>query len=530
MYLEAFLEALSLLFTWQVLLSLLVGTVGGLLGGALPGTGLAGLFVLIGFAFTLDPLVAIPMAIGFIVPVATTDAIPAVLLGVPGSASTQAVIIDGYPMARRGEAAYALASTYWSSLIGGFVGVLTLLISIPIARSIINLMGSPELLVIGLLGIGIVGLVSTGDGIRGMLVGALGMLIAMIGSDPIIGATRLDLGTIYLLGGIGIIPFTLGLFALPELASLVGRGRSIAETGAADGVEFRSGRAEVFRALRTVIENRWLVARSASIGSLIGIMPGVGLSVIDWLTYGLAKSTVKDQRFGEGDVRGIIAPSSADNATLSAALVPTLALAIPGGLTMAIFLGFMTIVGVQPGPTMLTDNLALIYLIILCVLVANTVAGGTALALSSQIARLTRLRPATLFPPVIAVLALAAIQTSFSSLDLAVFLFFGVLGGLMVKTGWPRVPMIIGFVLAPVIERYYWLTVQAYGWSFIRRPAVLVILALGIGTAVLLLRITASAKSFKAEGGATDGADGPDGAAGSDDAPGAAGDTQEVER
>lgn len=502
MYMQAFSEALGLLFTWQVLISLAIGTVGGLVGGALPGTGLAGLFVLIGFAYTLDPLVAIPMAIGFIVPVATTDAIPAVILGVPGSASTQAVIMDGYPLARRGEAAWALASTYWSSIFGGMVGVLTLLLAIPFARSIINLMGSPELLVIGLLGIGIVGLVSSGDSLRGLIAGALGMLVAMVGSDPIIGSTRLELGTIYLLGGIGIIPFTLGLFALPELATLVGRGRSIAETGAAAGVEFRSGRSEVFRALRTVIENRWLVARSAAVGALIGVMPGVGLSVIDWLTYGLAKSTVKDpEMFGKGDIRGIIAPSSADNATLSAALVPTLALAIPGGLTMAIFLGFMTIVGIQPGPTMLTDNLSLIYLIILCVFIANTFAGGTALLLSSQIANLTRLRPATLFPPVMAILTLAAIQASFSSYDLLVFLAFGILGGVMVKTGWPRVPMIIGFVLAPIIERYYWLTVQAYGWSFMRRPAVIIIVIIGFGTAILLMRVTAKAKSFA--GGST---------------------------
>src|SRR5215207_6000748 len=224
------LDALAHLATPIVFASLVLGVALGLITGALPaGANLPVLIVLMGFAFHMDPYIALAIVIGHLAVNGTTDPIPCILMGIPGSASAQATVLDGYPMARKGLAGQALGAAYMASLIGGLIGAIGLLLSLPVARTVLRVFGSPEFFILGLFGIAIVGIVSSGALIKGLLAGALGLTLALVGIDPVRGATRGTLGWEFLWDGINIVPAIVGLFAIPEIVNLVVSGTPVAK-------------------------------------------------------------------------------------------------------------------------------------------------------------------------------------------------------------------------------------------------------------------------------------------------------------
>ncbi len=492
--------ALQNIVTVKALLALLIGTIIGVLSGALPGGAVPTLVVLLGFSYGMDPVIALPLAIGMISTVPTGDTLPAVLLGMPGSTSGQATILDGNPLAKQGKAGVALSAAYLASLIGGIIGAIVLFLVIPVARPVVNSFGAAEFFLLGLVAIAVVGVISSGALLKGLMVGAMGLLISTIGFDGTSGQARSTFDLDYLWNGIHIVPLVIGLFALPEFVDMIISDMPIARTNQSDMMkQATTGRRE---GMAHVLHNWPLVLRSAGLGVFVGILPGIGGSLAQWLSYASARQTVKGgtETFGTGDIRGVIAPESANNAVDGGQLIPTLFFGVPGSVGMAIFLGFLVVLGLQPGPKMLDPaaNLDLTLLIVFSLVLANVFATSITLSFTPLLARIAFVPPNILVPLVLTVLTMAAFQANFQIYDLMVMLFFGGLGFFMKTYGWPRPPIIIAVVLGGIIERFYGITQQTYGWTMFQRIPVLAIIAITIGTGAYTMWIQRSVAKNRA--------------------------------
>jgi TctA family transporter len=460
------------------LMYLMLGCMMGLVLGIVPGIGgLAGTAMLLPFTFGMDPYSAFALLLGLGATTATGDPIPAILFGVPGGAASAATVLDGFPMAKKGEAGRALSAAYMSSMMGGIFGAMLLAVSIPILRPVMLYLGSPELLAFSVLGISMVAVLSGSAPLRGMAAGCLGIMIAMIGSDPQTGTLRWTFDSLYLWDGLPITPVLLGLFALPELCDLL-----IARTTIAKEIDKDNIYKGQWQGVKDCFDNWWLIVRCSWIGGGIGSIPGISASVVDWLAYGHALKTEKGAHltFGKGDVRGVIASESSNNAKEGGALVPTVAFGVPGSATMAILLGAFLIHGLVPGPDMLHKNLDITYAMVWSVALANILGAGACYAFSPQFARLATLRYTLILPAVLSVVYIGAFEASRSWGDLFALLLFGVLGWLMKQFKWPRPPLVLGLVLGDSIERYMFISIERYSFAWLWRPVVLVLLVLAV--------------------------------------------------
>jgi putative tricarboxylic transport membrane protein len=451
---------------------MLLGVGVGLIIGILPGLGgIAGMSILLPFVYGMDTVSALALLIGLLAVVPTGDTFSSILMGIPGSAASQATILDGFPMAKRGEAARALSAAFFSSMLGGLFGALVLTGFIVVARPIILAFSSAELFMLTVLGLGMVGVLSGSSSLKGLLSCALGLLLGMVGAAPTTGEWRLSLGIEYLVDGLPLVVVALGLFAIPEIIDLLRRQTAISQVA-------MLGRGWL-RGIRDTVREWSVVLRCSGIGCLIGAMPGLGGSVADWMAYGHTVQLAKDKsQFGRGDVRGVLAPESANNAVSGGALVPTLLFGIPGSGSTAIFLGGMVLLGIQPGIMLVETQLDLVYTIIWTLAIANVVGAGLCFAASPFVARITTLPYAYVAPFMLMIIFFAAYQATSHWGDILALLTIGVLGLYMRRFGWPRPPLIVGFVLAPGAENYLYQAIQFHGWAWVLRPGVLIIAAI----------------------------------------------------
>ena len=465
---DAFFQALAVLLTPSHLIYLIGGVVLGLGVGILPGLGgIVGMTILLPVIYGMDIHNAFALLIGMVAVIPTSDTFPSVMMGIPGSSASQATIMDGYPLAKKGEAARALGAAFTASLIGGLYGALVLTLIIPIARPLVLAFGSPELFMLAVLGMSMVGVLSGNQPIKGIIGAGIGLMLGVMGDAPAIAEYRYTFGFDYLMDGVSLVIVGLGLFAFPEIIDLLIKGRPISE------------KAELGRGwldgLKDTLRHKWIVLRCATIGVIVGFIPGLGGSVVDWIAYGHVIQTSKDrERFGQGDIRGVIAPESANNAKEGGGLIPTFLFGIPGSGSMAVFLGGLLILGIQPGPTMLTENIDLVYTAIWSLALANIFGAGLSLLLAKPITKLTLVPFSLLAPFMILIITFAAYQASYSWGDLIALLLMGILGWFMKQFGWPRPAALIGFVLAGNLEQYLFISVQRYGFSWLTRPGVLV--------------------------------------------------------
>lgn len=465
-------------FIPDVLLFLLIGASLGLIMGAMPGLGgLVGLALMLPFTFDMEAYAAISMAIGLLATLNTSDTLPAVLFAVPGTNAAQATIMDGHPMAKRGEAGRALGAAYSASLLGGVFGALILAISIPLVRPLVLLFAAPELFMMTLLGISMVATLSGRAPMRGLAAAFLGLVLGMVGADPQLGHFRFTYGHVYLFDGISLVPLALGLFAIPEMIDLCIRNRPLAE---GEGPNATKG---VLTGIRDTLRHWFLVIRCSFLGIWIGALPGLGGSVVDWVAYGHAAQTEKgaSETFGKGDVRGVIAPESANNAREGGALIPTIAFGIPGSAAMALLLAIFLIHGIQPGRQMLTTNLPVTYTLVFGLALANVFGTVVLLLLGNMISKVAKLpaRPMAAF--VIGIVFLAALAATRNIGDLVVLVVMGALGWYMKRTHWARPPLVLAFILSPLMEQYFFLANQRHGFAWLGRPIVII---LGIITIV----------------------------------------------
>ncbi len=337
---EAGLEALTLILQPARLGFIVLGTSIGMIVGILPGLGGAvGMSVVLPFVFGMYPYSGMALLMGMVAVIHTADTFPSVLLGIPGSSGSQATIMDGYPLAKQGQAARALGAAFTSSVVGGLFGAVLLFATVNFARPLVLALRSPELFMLTILGLSMVGVLSRGSALKGVLAGVLGLLLGVVGGAPAVSEYRFTFNSIYLFDGIPLPVLALGLFALPEMIELL-----IRDTNIAGKAELTGSR---LQGIKDAVKYRWLIIRSSFIGVLVGMVPGLGGPVVDWIAYGIAVRTSKNnENFGKGDIRGVIAPEAANNAKECGALVPTMLFGIPGSSTTAILLGGLILMGI----------------------------------------------------------------------------------------------------------------------------------------------------------------------------------------
>ncbi len=404
---EAFINGLLLVFAWPSIGFLFLGILIGIVIGAIPGLGgIVGLFILLPFTYGMDPVPAFALLLGMFAVTTTSDTIASVMLGIPGTAASQATILDGYPMAKKGQAGRALGAAFSVSAFGGVFGAVVLALSLPLVMPIILAFGSPEMFMLGVLGLTMVGTLSGGSILKGLIVAMLGLLMSTIGYAESFAIPRYAFGSDYLIDGLGLLPVVLGLFAIPELMDLALKNTSISRISEDEAIG-----GGLLDGVKDAWNNWWLVIRCSIIGTYIGMLPGLGAGIVDWIAYGHAVQSSKDNsQFGKGDIRGVIAPEAANNAIKGGVLVPTLVFGIPGGLGAAILLGALLIHGIRPGPEMLTTQLHITFSIVWMIVVANIVATGLLMIWCKQVVKLAFIPGHLIVPGVMMFLFMVAKQ------------------------------------------------------------------------------------------------------------------------
>lgn len=484
--LEAMQTAFTGLMAWQHLGFMMLGIAVGLAVGILPGLGgIAGMSLLMPFIYGMDLISAIAMLIGMVAVIPTGDTFTSVLMGIPGSSASQATVLDGYPLAKKGQAARALSAAFMSSMIGGLFGAVLLTGFVIVARPVILAFSTAELFMLAVLGLSVVGVLSGVSVVRGVVACGLGIMVGAIGGAPATGESRFDLEMEYLQDGIPLVIIGLGLFAIPELCDLMRRNKPIANAS-----NLGSGWVQ---GMKDTFKNWFLVLRCSTLGTIIGAIPGLGGGVVDWIAYGHVVQSTKDtSQFGKGDIRGVIAPESANNALQGGALMPTLLFGIPGSGSMAVFLGGMALLGMQPGPSMVTTDLNLTYTIAWTLALASIIGALICFFLASPISKLTHIPFNLIAPFMLMIICFAAFQARRDLNDLLLLFVVGILGIYMRRFGWPRPAFLVGFVLSGQVENYLYQAIQFYGWGFVQRPGVLILATLTVISLLLAVRTRVS--------------------------------------
>jgi TctA family transporter len=478
---EAFLSAGLVVLQPTVIGAMVIGIVIGTFVAIAPqglGTPLA-YALLIPIAVKLPPPVAIALLLGMDGVTSFGDSFLPVLLGIPGGAGSQAIILDGAPMGRRGEARRALGAGFTASTVSALFSVVVWIVAVPLIGAILPLIGSPELFVLVLWGMSMVAVLSGPRPVKGLIVACFGLLIGMVGMEPFTGVERYMFGQPYLLDGIDIPVITLGLFGIPAALDLAIRRIGV-EQGAVKMLgSMREGIKDAFRHIRLVIQ-------SSLIGLAVGFTPGLGAHIADWLAYGFAAQTCKGARdtFGKGDVRGVIAPDAANSSLDCGALIPTTLLGVPGTLTKAFFMLALIMMGITPGPDMFTKHLELLFVMIWVMFWASLIGGISCLVFAGPFAKLTELRYTMLVPMIVGFGFVGSFGTNRHVGDLILFLGSGLLGLLMFRYGYSRAPLVLGLILGAILEKYLYISTQRYGFGWLARPQIMILLPLVLGLLV----------------------------------------------
>lgn len=470
---EAFVSGFWQVLAWPAFGYLLIGIAIGFFVGLLPGLGgLATLALMLPFSYTIkQPVEAFCFLLGMLAVTGTTGDITSILFGIPGEGSSAALILDGYPMSKKGQAGRALGAAIMSSVFGAIIGALSLALSIPIMRPLVLLFGSPELFIIAIMGVTFIGTLAGASLLKGLLAGGVGLMLAAIGVDPQTGALRYTFGSLYLWDRLDIIPVVVGLFAIPEIVDLAVRGTSISEVPKTKLVGVMEGVKDTFR-------HFWLTMRCSLIGVYFGVLPVLGANVAQWIAYAHGVQGVKDA--GKGAVEGVLGPGAANNSTRGGDLIPTVAFGIPGSGSMALLLGALLIVGLNPGPEMLKQHLDVTFAMVWVLIIANLIVAGLCFLILNQLAALTFIRGALLIPFLLFFVFLGSFTANNSLNDLICTLIFGLIGYFMVLYGWPRPPLILGLILGKIGENYLWISTAAYGAKWLLFPSVIILILITI--------------------------------------------------
>lgn len=467
------------------ILTILIGTFLGLFIGAMPGLGpLMGIILMLPVAFYMDPVSGMGLLIAIYVAGSCGGAISAILLRVPGTPLAAVTLLDGYPMAQKGQAGEAVGLAITASAIGGLLSGVVLVFGAPRLAAFAVNFSAPEFFALAITGILAVVVVAGDSFAKGIIAGLLGILIATVGTDPMSSVTRFTYGNNDLLGGIGIVPAVVGLFALPELANQILGGRS---EGRKDIGKFRVS----FRSIGTVFNDKINLLRSSVIGTFLGALPGAGGVMASFTAYAVAKSSARDSsEYGHGAKGGVIASEAANNACCGGALIPTLALAIPGDAAAAVLMGALLLLGLQPGPQLFTLSGDLVEGVFAVYLLANVFLLILGFALAPLFASVLKIQNRFLIPLILVLSIVGTFAVQSSQFDLWIMLAFGALGFGMHRFGYPAAPLVIGLVLGPLLESNMRRSLLLSGGEldiFLQRPISATILSLNLLVLLVLL-------------------------------------------
>ena len=464
----------------ETFLYMMLGMAIGFAVGILPGLGGATtLALMLPFIYNMTPTTAFAFLLGSNAVTATTGDVTSVLFGIPGEGITAATIVDGHPMAKKGEAGRALGAALMSSLVGAVFGAFSLALAIPIVSPLVLSIGSAEFFMLALLGITFVAALSGRNVPKGLLVGGLGLTLAMVGLDPIESVPRFTLegvlgedNALFLWDGISLISVAVGLFAIPEIIDLAVQGTSIAGEAAPTKL------GGVMEGVKDTFRHWKLVLRCSAIGAYVGLIPGMGGGTSQWLAYAHAVQSSPDkERFGKGAVEGVLGPGAANNSKEGGNLIPTLAFGVPGSLSMAILLGAFIIQGIVPGPDLLNPAkyLTLTFSFVWIIVITNIITVAICFLFLNQLAKITFVKGTYLIPFLLFLIYLGGFATKNSFGDMFLVLVFGAIGWLMVKYDWQRPPLLLGLVLGGIAENNFFIASRIYGYTWLWHPGVLVI-------------------------------------------------------
>jgi putative tricarboxylic transport membrane protein len=420
-----------------------------------------------------EPLTGIALLIGASSVSAICAAYLPILFGIPGGSGSQATILDGYPMGRRGEARRALGASFMAGGMGCLIGTFTLALAIPAARPLIYLMGSPELFVVVLWGLSMVAVLAGRRPLKGLMAACFGLLLATVGQQAQSGIMRFVFDEPYLLDGLSISIIALGIFGIPAAMDLAVKKLGVEQEPAPLSGKLLDG-------VKDTLREWWLVVRCSFIGVWVGIVPGIGSSVVDWLAYGHAAQSSKDggEFFGKGDVRGVIAPESANDAKDGGDLITTLLLGFPQGVVTALFIVALLGWGYLPGPELIKKTPEVIYSIVWIQGIAGIIGTLIGFVLSAPLAKLALVRYSIMVPTIFVFVLMGAFSVTRDPADLLTVVIFGTMGYFMRRFGYPRPALILGLVLGTLMETYLYRSMASYGFSWLTRPAVVVLLIL----------------------------------------------------
>jgi TctA family transporter len=485
-YLQAFNQGLINVLPYltphgtETFLYMIIGMAIGFAVGILPGLGGATtLALMLPFIYNMDPTTAFAFLLGSNAVTATTGDVTSVLFGVPGEGICAATIVDGHPMAKNGEAGRALGAALMCSLVGAVFGAFCLALAIPIVAPLVLSIGSAEFFMLAVLGVTFVASLSGANVPKGLLAGGLGLVLAMVGLDPIESVPRFTLegflsedNSLFLWDGISLISVTIGLFAIPEIIDLAVQGSSIAR----EGTPTKLG--GVMEGVKDTFRHWKLVLRCSGIGAYIGLIPGMGGGPAQWLAYAHAVQTSPDkERFGKGAIEGVLGPGAANNSKEGGALIPTLAFGVPGSVSMAILLGAFIIQGIVPGPDLLNPakHLTLTFSFVWIIVITNILTVAICFLFLNQLAKVTFVKGTYLIPFLLFLVYLGGFATKNSFGDMMLIVLFGAIGWLMVKFDWQRPPLLLGLVLGGIAENNLFIASRIYGYTWMWHPGVLVI-------------------------------------------------------
>lgn len=498
----AVLEGLGVGFSYVLtpysLLFILIGVFIGQVVGALPGIGAsAGMVLLLPLTFGMDPAVALMMLAGIMYGSMYGNSLSAVLLNVPGDGASVMTALEGNAMAKQGKAGAALGISALASFAAGTASVIALAIATPLIAAFALRFNAPEFFLLAAFGLIATATFGGGSALKALLVAAVGLMLAMVGIDPISGASRMTFGQPFLMEGFQFLPVVIGLFGVAEILTAAERKMTT--------IEMPKGFKALWPKMSDIMESWRAIIRGGLIGFLVGIMPGAGPTVAAFLAYLTERRFSKNpERFGNGAVDGVAATEASNNAAVTGAMVPMLSLGIPGSASTAVLLGAFVLLGLRPGPMLMSSQPDLVWSLIASMFVGNLILLIFNFPLAPLFASLLRIPYAYLAPAILVLCMVGSYVTTQSMFTVGITLMFGVIGYLMIKTGLPRAPLILALVLGPIMEsslRQALTISRGSLWIFIERPisAVLVVLVVVSLTWPLVSRQLARFIKSKAE-------------------------------
>ncbi|MFC7063823.1 tripartite tricarboxylate transporter permease [Halobacillus seohaensis] len=476
--LDGLMQGFQVAFSLEGILFVFIGVLIGTFIGMMPGLGpISAIAIMIPVTYGMEPSTALVMMAGVYYGAVFGGSSASILLNAPGISGTVATAFDGYPMAQKGEAGKALAIAAISSFVGGTVSVVLLMLFAPALAQVAVTFGPPEYFALMFMGLTAISSLSEGSTIKALISATLGFIAVTVGIDAQTGTTRFTFGNANLLEGFDFLIIALGLFALAEVCFLIINRKNKSLSQQADIGNLKLSKKD-FK------EMRGPMTRQSFLGFILGVLPGAGATIASFIGYITEKKIAKNpEEFGKGSIKGLSGPETANNAATSGAFVPLLSLGIPGSGTTAVMLGAFLVLGIQPGPLLVQDNPDIFWGIIASMYIGNIMLLVLNLPLIPHIAKLLKIPRPLLISLVIIFSMIGVYSVSFSTFDLYVLLFFGVIGYLMRLTSFPAPPFILAFILGGMMEQSLRQALTASGGSymiFITEPISLALLIVSI--------------------------------------------------